>query len=319
MSTASADRAAELHTESWEALGTTAVLRHLGPPRPEIRAAVDGELEAIDAAASRFRDDSELSRVNRAGGARVAIGALLAEAVALGVRAAEITQGAVDPTLGECLIAAGYDRDWRELRAVPADAPLLPGDRLVMQRRRRSLWTEIELGLRPPSIRLPRGVTLDLGATAKALAADRAARAACAAGAEGALVALGGDIATCGRAPEDGWLIRVTDDHRNGPEAPGQTLAIRSGGLATSSIVPRRWLHQGRAMHHIIDPRSGAPAVTRWRTVSVAAGTCADANIASTAALVLGGAAPRWLADQELPARLVSLDGAVHTQGGWPS
>jgi thiamine biosynthesis lipoprotein len=72
-------------------------------------------------------------------------------------------------------------------------------------------------------------------------------------------------------------------------------------------------------MHHILDPRSGEPARTPWRTVSVAAATCADANVASTAAIVLGDDAPGWLAERNLPARLVRLDGTVSVQGGWPS
>jgi FAD:protein FMN transferase len=172
----------------------------------------------------------------------------------------------------------------------------------------------------PPTIRLPRGIALDLGATAKALASDRAAAAALETGAmrSGLLVALGGDIATAGPAPEGGWRIHVTDDHRAGPTAPGQTISIESGGVATSSIATRRWFHDGRAMHHILDPRTGAPVRTPWRTVSVAAATCADANIASTAAIVLGEDAAAWLADQGLPARLVALDGTATTLGGWP-
>jgi thiamine biosynthesis lipoprotein len=345
----SAEAAVEVHTETWPALGTTALLRYTGAPDPAVRAAVEREIDAIDTAASRFRADSELARVNAAGGAAVVVSRLLHDAVRLGIRAAEVTQGAVDPTLGEALITTGYDRDWRELNTVAADAPLTPGDRLVVRRQRTVLWEAIELSDGdPPTIRLPRGVLLDLGATAKALAADRAAAAAQAAGAAvaaapaaaaqaaaahpaaartarvppatdpGVLVSLGGDIATAGPAPDGGWRILVTDDHRAGPTAPGQTISIESGGLATSSIAARRWRHEGRAMHHILDPRTGEPVRTPWRTVSVAAATCADANIASTAAIVLGEEAADWLADQGLPARLVALDGSVTVQGGWP-
>jgi thiamine biosynthesis lipoprotein len=315
----SAARPTELRTETWTALGTTAVLRHEGAEDPAIRAAVEKELAAIDRAASRFRSDSELSRLNAAGGGRVVVSRLLAEAVRLGIRAAEVSGGAVDPTLGHSLVSAGYDRDWRELTAVPPGAPLGPGDRIVVGRRRSGRWQSIELWDDPPRVRVPRGVSLDLGATAKALAADRAARAANAVGGVGVLVALGGDIATCGPAPADGWLIRVTDDHRAGTDAPGQTIAIASGALATSSIVTRRWLHRGRPMHHILDPRHGGPVQTPWRTVSVAAASCADANIATTAAVVLGADAPEWLAALALPSRLVGLDGTVRTQAGWPS
>jgi thiamine biosynthesis lipoprotein len=319
MTVVSAARPTELRTETWPALGTTAVLRYEGSEDPAIRAAVAGELAAIDRAASRFRADSELCRLNAAGAARVVVSPLLLEAVRLGIRAAEVSGGAVDPTLGQSLISAGYDRDWRELTAVPPGAPLGPADRIVAHRRRTGLWRRIELWEDPPAVRIPPGASLDLGATAKALAADRAARAANAVGGVGVLVALGGDIATCGPAPSDGWLIRVTDDHRAGPDAPGQTITIHAGGLATSSIVTRRWLQQGRSMHHILDPRHGGPVRTPWRTVSVAAASCADANIAATGAIVLGADAPDWLAQQSLPARLVALGGAVRTEAGWPS
>lgn len=313
-----------LFTETWSALGTTALLRSMGSGDPRRRAAVEAELQAIDAAASRFSDRSELSRLNAAaarGAGAVVVSPLLHEAVTLAVRAARVTGGAVDPTLGERLISVGYDRDWRELAGVAADAPLTPADRIVVHTRRHGAWEGIELGDDPPSVRLPAGISLDLGATAKALAADRCAAAAAAAADDGVgvLVSLGGDIATAGPAPAGGWRIHVTDDHRASPDAPGQTVSIESGGLATSSIVTRRWTHAGRTMHHILDPGSGEPVQSRWRTASVAAATCADANIASTAAIVLGDDAPDWLAEQGLPARLVTVDGSVHIQGGWPA
>jgi thiamine biosynthesis lipoprotein len=161
-------------------------------------------------------------------------------------------------------------------------------------------------------------VQLDLGATAKALAADRGVRAAQQAGGGGALLSLGGDVATCGPAPYGGWLVRVTDDHRDADERAGQIITVASGGLATSSLVPRRWYHGGRAIHHVLDPRIGFPVRPVWRTASVAAASCAEANIASTAALVLGREAPAWLAAYDLPTRLVTVDGVVVTQGGWP-
>jgi thiamine biosynthesis lipoprotein len=319
--TPAAPPAAACSTESWGALGTTAVLRYDGPANPAARAAVQRELDAIDAAASRFRADSELSRLNAMpgpGSRTLSAGPLFAQAVRLAIHAADVTDGAVDPTLGFELVALGYDRDWQELIAVPSAAPVSDGGEIVVYRSRRSRWQEIEVTGDPARVALPAGVQLDLGATAKALAADRAAKAAYEAGARGALVALGGDIATHGTPPTGGWAIHVTDDHRDGPDAPGQTITIQSGGVATSSIVTRRWRRGERTMHHVLDPRSGEPVRGPWRTVSVAAATCAEANIASTGALVLGRDAPAWLADQGLPARLVALDGSVAVQGGWP-
>jgi thiamine biosynthesis lipoprotein len=110
----------------------------------------------------------------------------------------------------------------------------------------------------------------------------------------------------------------VTDDHRDADARAGQVVTVASGGVATSSLVSRRWYHDGRAVHHVLDPRTGFPVRPVWRTASVAAASCAEANIASTAALVLGGEASAWLAAHDLPARLVTVDGAVETHGGWP-
>jgi thiamine biosynthesis lipoprotein len=312
----SAERSAAIIVQTWPALGTLAVLCITDGSGSAARSASQREIDAIDAAASRFRDDSELSRVNRAGGQWVPISDLLLEALRLAVRAAAITDGAVDPTLGGRLVKLGYDRDWQRLAPVAADEPLDEGAHIPG--RRRSLWPSIELAEEPPAVRVPAGLQLDLGATAKALTADRGARAAHLAGGAGALLSLGGDIATCGSAPPGGWSVHVTDDHRSAPSAEGQTVSIASGGLATSSLVPRRWRHDGHAVHHVLDPRTGHPVAPVWRTASVAAATCAEANIASTAALVLGDRAAAWLAESALPARLVRVDGTVETRGGWP-
>jgi FAD:protein FMN transferase len=303
----------------WRALGTTAVVCVHGSGGHRIRQAVQREIDAIDIAASRFRAESELSQLNGAGGRRRRVSPLLLEAVRLAIRAAILSEGAVDPTMGESLIAIGYDRDSSQLQPVPAGTALAPPRPRVIARRRRQLWREIRLCEDPQSVQLPAGVRLDLGATAKALAADRAARAGHLAGAgAGVLVALGGDVATCGSAPEGGWTVHVTDDHREIRSGLGQTISLHGGGLATSSVVTRQWLHHGQPKHHILDPRDGAPVRPTWRTVSVAAASCADANIASTASIVLSKDAPRWLSGHGLPARLVAVDGTVAAQGGWP-
>lgn len=304
-------------TATWQALGSTAVLRVTEAwELAQAIAIVKDELAAVDHACSRFRADSELSLLNAGAGRPVEVGPLLLDAIEVAVRGAELTDGRLDPTIGLSLERAGYDRDWELLRDRPQeDAEGTP--RLIA--RRRGAWREIELDRRCATVRIPEGTKLDLGATAKALAADRACAAVRGRLGCGVLVSLGGDVATQGEPPAAGWQIHVTDDHRDGPDAPGQRVAIAEGGLATSSTTTRRWTKGGRSMHHIIDPATGQPAETRWRTVSVAAADCTDANIASTAAVLRDGDAPEWLAGLGLPARLVDREGRVQTLAGWPA
>jgi thiamine biosynthesis lipoprotein len=311
------------NTANWQALGTSVTLQlAAGGELEQARAIVERELDWIDRTCSRFRGDSDLARVNAAAGQMLTVDPLLIAAVDVALRAARLTDGAVTPTVGEALVLSGYDRDW-SLLAAPG-SPEEDGEcgisrppRLIA--RIRDGWRAIELNRSSCAIRVPAGVQLDLGATAKAWASDRAARAVHDALRCGVLVSLGGDIATAGEPPAAGWQVHVTDDHRNGANAPGQRITLSSGGLATSSSTVRRWRHAGATMHHIIDPATCAPARSAWRTVSVAAGNCTDANIASTAALVLSETAPRWLAERGLPARLVTHEGVVRSVGAWPA
>jgi FAD:protein FMN transferase len=305
-----------LATAAWPALGSSVVLRVTVPLRiAEAAEIVRDELSAFDRACSRFRDDSELTLLNEAAGREVSVGPLLFDALEVALRGAEATGGALDPTVGIAMEQAGYDRDWR---LIAPDTGIAEQTSLELTARRLSPWRQIRLDRAAGTVELPAGVKLDLGATAKALAADRACAAVHEALDCGVLVSVGGDIATAGRAAHEGWDIHVTDDHRDGPAAPGQRVRIATGGLATSSTVARRWRHEGRRMHHIIDPATGEPAETMWRTVSVAAADCTDANIASTAALLRGEEAPAWLERLALPARLVANDGTVATVAGWP-
>jgi thiamine biosynthesis lipoprotein ApbE len=319
-----ASREARFATARWEAFATSVVLRVSDPASlTRAQTVVATELDAIDRACSRFREDSDLTRVNTlAGGRPVRVAPLLIEALEVALRAAELTGGAVDPTLGAALALAGYDRDWRLLEPASADAATDPPHPRVAAVRARlhSGWETVELDSAAATVRVPRGIALDLGASAKAWAADRAAAAAREACDCGVLVGIGGDLATAGAAPAGGWRIHVTDDHRAGPEAPGQTIAILAGGVATSSTVTRRWRHGDAAMHHIIDPATGAPTLGAWRTVSVAAADCTDANVASTATLVRGDdGAAAWLERRGLPARLVDRRGQVRHVAGWPA
>jgi thiamine biosynthesis lipoprotein ApbE len=292
---------------TWRALGTSAHVVVTELDRLDAaQAAVEEELAAIDAACSRFRADSELVALNAAGGRPTCASPLLFEALSVALVAARATDGVVDPTVGAALEEAGYDRDWAD---VPADGPpLAPEPRPVPG------WRAVRLDPITRTVHLPAGLRLDLGATAKALAADRAAAAAASRTRCGVLVSLGGDIAVAGAPPRGGWPIALGDDHT---DPTGPVVAIQSGGLATSSTTVRRWRRGGREVHHIIDPATAAPCPVVWRTVTVAARTCVQANTASTASIVLGMAALGWLHRQGVPARLVRRSGEVRVVGGW--
>jgi FAD:protein FMN transferase len=230
--------------------------------------------------------------------------------LATAVEAAHETGGLVDPTIGQCLVDLGYDRSFELLRG---DQPL------VVLATHVPAWQR--LSVRGRRAQVPVGVRLDLGATAKALCADRAARRANAVAGGGVLVSLGGDVAVAGPGPEEGWAVRVTDQAGTDPAAAGsgQTVAIRTGGLATSGTTARRWAQEGRVRHHLVDPRTARPATEVWRTVSVAAASCVEANVASTAAVILGEEAPAWLSSRHVHARLVRAAGDVVRVGLWPS
>ncbi|MDQ6614530.1 MAG: FAD:protein FMN transferase [Actinomycetota bacterium] len=285
--------------------------------------AVKAELAAIDQACSRFRPDSELSHINAAGGRPVAASAVLLEAVGVALRAARLTGGLVDPTVGQALRQLGYDRDFAAVRRAgllvdEPGGPISAGSILTVLAGPAPGWQVVAVDRARSTITVPVGVELDLGATAKALAADRAAGAAHRATGRGVLISLGGDVAVAGPVPAGGWSVRVTDDHAGPVAAPGQTITMTNGGLATSGTTVRCWRHAGADVHHLVDPATGRPADAIWRTVSVAAGSCVDANTASTAAIVLGPAAPVWLAAHGLPARLVATDASVIRVAGWP-
>ncbi|MEU6374811.1 FAD:protein FMN transferase [Streptomyces sp. NPDC046909] len=300
----------------WRALGTTVRLVVTDPALLDsCNLLLARHLAEVDAACSRFREDSELSALDASAGRPIRVSPLLAEALAVSLRAAETTDGAVDPTVGSAMAAIGYDRDFTLVRE--DDRPL----RLTV--RRAPGWRLIDLDTTTGTVTVPPGVRLDLGATAKAWAADKAATMLAEAAGCGVLVSLGGDTAVAGRPPRGGWQIRVQDVTGTVEETPAEgpyaTVGLHSGGLATSGTAARNWRRGDQNLHHIVDPRTGLPVRSPWRTVSVAAPTCAEANAASTAALVKGEGAETWLTRRGLPARLVSQEGLVVTTPGWPT
>jgi len=269
------------------------------------RAVVDAELDTIELAASRFRPDSEISALAAADGVRTRVSPVLADLIEAALSAARLTDGDVDPTVGSAMIALGYDRDISEVDAI---APRLASVTVPVD------WTHVEFDGK--SVRIPAGTLLDLGATAKAVAADRCARLVLQETGSGVLVNLGGDLTTAGPAPEGGWQILVQDTD----DDPASRVTIGTDtGLATSSTQRRKWLRAGKALHHIIDPRTGTSVDPVWRSVSVAAASCLTANTISTAAVIRGYRAPEWIGALGFSARLVDQDGAERFLGGWPS
>jgi len=299
---------------SWPAIGTTVRLVVTDPARlMPGRELLASYLAALDLACSRFRADSELARAESRAGTPVPVSEVLADAVAVALDAAAATDGDLDPTVATRLAALGYDRDFE---LVARDGPPV---RLTV--RIRPSWQDIRLDRGSRRLTVPPGVRLDLGATAKARAADRAAarlatRLGC-----GVLVGLGGDIAVGGAPPEGGWQVRVQDITGNPddpPAGPSQLIAMTSGGVSSSGIAARCWRRGDLMLHHILDPRTGLPAPPVWRTVSAVADTAVAANIASTAAIIRGVGAPGWLDSRGIPARLVAVDGSVRTVAAWP-
>lgn len=261
----------------------------------------------VDETCSRFRADSDLSAVNDNAGSWVVVDPLLVSALDVALGAARLTDGLVHPLAGRPLIYWGYDGDFATLGDRPAPAGSLAESPLDP-----TAWTRIELT--DGAVRIPEGTSLDLGATAKAWAADLIVRAWAEHLDHGALVSLGGDLAIL----SDGapWPIAISE--RPG-DAPEEEVELDRGGLATSSMMVRRWRRGDTVAHHVIDPRTGRPAAGPWRTVTATGATATAANIASTAALILGQDAPEWLAAHGVDARLVDQTGQVHRVGSWPA
>jgi thiamine biosynthesis lipoprotein len=293
---------------AWELWTTTA---HLVVTEPESLPAavrlVRDHLAAVGTACSRFRLDSELSRINAAaatGPVRTRVSPLLADLLAAALDVARRTEGRVDPTVGAALIGLGYDRDY--LAIVPDGAAVRP----VPPRVR---WEAVRLD--GDVVHVPAGVILDLGASAKAVAADHAAALVADRLGTGVLVNLGGDLATAGSAPSGGWQVEVRDRD----DDPVTHIVLPAGfALATSSTRSRSWRRGGLTLHHIVDPSTGAPVEPAWRSVSVAAPRCVEANALSTAAIVRGTQGLEWLRGIGAPARFVSVGGDVRTVGAWP-
>ena len=273
-----------MSTHRFSAMGSEVVV---GGATAAEAVAVERLFEALEAALSRFRPDSDLERLNRSPAEASIVSPLLATALDDALRAAEATRGLCDPTIGAALDAAGYDRTFAEIRRAELREPVPAGR-----------WREVRVsGL---LVRRPVGLRLDLNGVVKGRAVDDAL-----ALIEGdGFVSAGGDLATRGE------LVVALP--------AGDTVTLRAGALATSGITTRSWEREdgGRA-HHLIDPGTGKPSTPRWECVTVCAGSCLAADVAAKTAFLLGDGGPRWLEGRGLQGRFVS-DVAVVLAGGWP-
>jgi FAD:protein FMN transferase len=295
----------------WRALGTYVQLVVAGEQHLEAaRRLAVRRLDDVDRTCSRFRDDSDLVRANRNAGRWTPVDPLLSAAVAAALSAAEASDGHVDPTLGHSITAAGYDRTFAELGSDghgPADVPAPPP--------LREAWRHVEVDP-DGAVLVPAGAALDLGATGKAFAADLIAGEI--GRTTGCVLSLGGDVAV--GAPDGApprtppWRVSLSEVPE---EPPAVQVELPAGGMATSTVLARRWRRGGAVVHHLLDPATGRSVDPVWRTASVVAPTCLEANTASTAAIVIGEHAPAWLATLGVAARLVDGEGAVAYVGNW--
>jgi len=301
------DLALTADTATFTAFGARAAILVLDPAAlPVVVDHVRAAFARIDLTFSRFRPDSELARLERLPGLRQPASPLFLELTELAARAHYSTDGWFDPTIRDALEAAGYDRSIEQIEAdgpgpARAVAPVAG-------------WSCVAFDRRLGWIIVPRGVGLDFGGIGKGFAVDYALRG-LPAGLGGVLLSAGGDLATCGPAPLGGWLCDIAAT----PDAPIETtVALAAGALATSGLGRRQWTRAGRRYHHLIDPHTGQPGVSPWRTVTVAARDCVAAEVAAKVAWLRGDAGPAWLASLGLAARFIGVAGRVVHAGGWP-
>jgi thiamine biosynthesis lipoprotein len=224
---------------------------------------------------SRFLATSELSRLNAAAGHPVVLDRHTYELVVAAVECWQLTAGRFDPTVAHAMSAAGYDRSLETASRVIRTSSPAPG------------CADIVLDDALAAVTLPAGVALDLGGIAKGHTADLVVERLLDLGASGAIADLGGDIRVEGLPPHgDAWSVRIEDPMRTGTTL--RTVAVAGAGVATSSVMRRRWRHGDSEAHHIIDPATGAPAATSLAAVTVLAGTAAWAEVTAKAALVAG-------------------------------
>ncbi|MEA2646665.1 MAG: FAD:protein transferase [Chloroflexota bacterium] len=262
-------------------------------------------VDRVEAVASRFREDSDISRANAAAGSPVAVSRELLRAVDAACRMADATLGLCDPTVGNAVIGAGYDRSFELVEAAG------PGPR--QPPRPGGAWRRVVVDHGTATLTVPEGCRRGLGGSAQGWAVDsflaRLRLGILYANPDlGVCVSAGGDLAVAGRPPGAGWTVTV-QERLDGDDPDAEDLLLTRGAMATSGATARRWGSGVSAGHHVVDPRTGTPGRSCWRLVTVFSSSCLVADTAATAAWLLAEDAPHWLAEQGLAARLVHEGG----------
>jgi thiamine biosynthesis lipoprotein len=275
---------------------------------PATSEAVVDLLAHLEACWSRFVPDSDVSRLNLAGGHPVPVDPSTITLVATMIEAWRSTEQRFDPTTLPALMAAGYRSsidDPRRITIMPTGA--LRFDDCGVDR---PTLDDVDIDLDAGTIRLPIGLTIDAGGIGKGLAADLAIDLALRSGSESALVSIGGDIAASSRDRDSGW--RVVIEHPDTDRAPVGTIAVTGGGVATSSTRSRRWRQGGIERHHLIDPWTGDVSTTDLASVTVVARSGWLAEAHATAAILAGSDSVIDLLEwHELTGVAVTNDGDV--------
>ena len=274
---------------------------------PELETYLRGRVETVEAACSRFREDSDISRANRAAGTATRVSPELLAAVDAACRMADATYGLCDPTVGGAVISAGYDRTFADVVG--------QGSGPAIAHRPGGAWKQVEVDRDAGTLTVPPGYRLDLGGSAKGWAVDQAIQSVrreilgTHLGA-GVCISAGGDMAVAGRAPQGGWPVTIRERLGGAGEVPERQVHLTAGAMATSGSTVRQWQRDGVRQHHIIDPRTGEPGESTWSLVTTFADSCLLADTMATAAWLLNEAAPRWLAGRGVGARLLRADGS---------
>ncbi len=269
--------------------------------------AVETWMHTVEQALSRFRPDSDLSRLNASAGHPYPAGDVLWQVTQRALAAANATDGLFDPTIGQALIRAGYHRSFEHL----SNDPQPPHDPIEPRPEATYTWRDIQLDPARRTITLPPGVRLDLGGIAKGWAAEQALAMLRPFGP--AMVDAGGDLAIGDPPPnQEGWSVAIADPLS--PEDDLVVLTLANRGLATSGTDHRRWRHRGRMQHHIVDPHQHQPAQTDILTATVIAPTATEADVLALVLVVMGLAhADVWLQQHEdIPTLLVLNDGRTY-------